>query len=40
MDVVWLTIANVLAVFTIENPVDGEGNTMEAREEYTTGLFR
>lgn len=40
MDVVWLTIANVLAAFTIENPVDEKGNVVKAKEEYTTGTFR
>lgn len=40
MDVVWLTVANVLAAFTIENPVDEKGNVVKAKEEYTTGTFR
>ena len=39
-DVLWCTIANILATFTIEKRVDGQGNVIEPKEEYTGGLFR
>ncbi|KIP02696.1 hypothetical protein PHLGIDRAFT_78753 [Phlebiopsis gigantea 11061_1 CR5-6] len=39
MDIMWLTVANVLAVFEINESVDAFGRVVKAREEYTTGLF-
>ena len=38
--VLWLTVANVLAVFALEEPCDAAGRPVKAREEYTTGMFR
>lgn len=40
MDIMWLTVANVLAVFEVNESVDAFGRVVKAREEYTTGLFR
>lgn len=38
--VLWLTVANVLAVFAVEEPLDAAGQSVKAREDYTTGMFR
>ena len=38
--VLWLTIANVLAVFRLEEPIDNSGRVIKAKEDYTTGMFR
>ena len=38
--VLWLTIANVLSVFHIEEPLDAQGRVIKAKEDYTTGMFR
>lgn len=40
LDIFWLTIANILAAFVIEKPIDEHGNIVEPKEEFTTGLFR
>ncbi|KIP04523.1 hypothetical protein PHLGIDRAFT_120630 [Phlebiopsis gigantea 11061_1 CR5-6] len=37
--VLWLTVANVLAVFAVEEPLDAAGRSVKAREDYTTGMF-
>ena len=39
-DVVWLTMANILATFAIINPPDKNGNVIEPTMEYTSGVFR
>jgi len=39
LDVAWLAMANILAVFSVEKPVDELGNVVEPSGEYTTGLF-
>lgn len=40
LDVGWLTMANILAAFSLEKPLDKDGNVVEPSGEYTTGLFR
>lgn len=40
LEVLWLTIANILAAFTIEKQVDEQGNVIEPKEEFTSGFFR
>ena len=39
-DMLFLTMASILAVFNIEKPTDDYGNTIEVTEEFTSGLFR
>ncbi|EKM49140.1 uncharacterized protein PHACADRAFT_265797 [Phanerochaete carnosa HHB-10118-sp] len=39
LDLAWLAAANILAVFSIEKPIDELGNVVEPSGEYTTGLF-
>ena len=39
-DIMWLAIANMLAVFEINESVDASGRVIKAKEEYTKGLFR
>ena len=39
-DVLWLTIANILAAFKIEKSIDEHGCVVEPREDFTSGLFR
>lgn len=39
-DVMWLTIASLLAAFTIEKPTDESGKAVEPSGEYTSGLTR
>jgi len=39
LDFVWLAMANLVAVFSIEKPVDELGNVIEPSGEYMTGLF-
>lgn len=40
MDMLWLTAANILAVFTIEKPVDENGQIIEPNGEFTSGMIR
>ncbi|EKM51686.1 uncharacterized protein PHACADRAFT_102181, partial [Phanerochaete carnosa HHB-10118-sp] len=40
LDFMWLAMANILAVFSIQKPVDELGNVIEPSGVYTTGLFR
>ncbi|EKM51548.1 uncharacterized protein PHACADRAFT_176971 [Phanerochaete carnosa HHB-10118-sp] len=40
LDVVWLAMANMLAVFSIEKPMDEQGNVIEPTGEYMTGSFK
>ena len=40
MDVIWLTIANVLHFFTIEKAVDDEGRVIEPSVKYSDGMLR
>ncbi|KAJ4485419.1 cytochrome P450 2 Le.CYP2 [Lentinula aciculospora] len=37
---VWLTIASVLATFTLSKAKDGKGNEIDIPEEYTSHMFR
>ena len=39
-DILFLVIANILAVFTIEKPVDQFGHTVEPRIEFSEGSLR
>ncbi|EKM48702.1 uncharacterized protein PHACADRAFT_202500 [Phanerochaete carnosa HHB-10118-sp] len=38
LDVVWLTVANVLSAFKIEKPFDEMGNVVEPSGEFTSGI--
>lgn len=40
LDVLWLSIANILATFKIEKALDERGNVIEPKDEWTTGMFR
>ena len=40
MDILWLTVANVLSTFVIEKSIDEQENVVEPKDEFTTGLFR
>ena len=40
IDVVFLTIASILATFNIEKATDDQGNVHEPKAEYSPGLFR
>lgn len=37
-DLLWLTIANVLAAYVIEKTIDEHGDIIEPKDEFTTGL--
>ncbi|EKM51547.1 uncharacterized protein PHACADRAFT_212190 [Phanerochaete carnosa HHB-10118-sp] len=39
LDVIWLAMANILAAFSVEKPVDERGNVIEPTGEYLTGTF-
>ena len=39
-DVLFLAMANTLAVFTIEKPLDERGSHIEPKEKFTGGLLR
>jgi len=39
LDLVWLAMANILAVFSIEKPIDEQGNVVEPSGEYMPGFF-
>ena len=39
-DILWLTVANILATFTIEKPIDEGGRDKEPSLAYTSGIFR
>ncbi|KIP08000.1 hypothetical protein PHLGIDRAFT_105055 [Phlebiopsis gigantea 11061_1 CR5-6] len=39
LDTIWLAIANVLAAFTIEKPLDEAGNVIEPSGEFVSSLF-
>ena len=40
LDVLWLTIANILATFSIEKAVDDDGNVIEPVDEFVSGFGR
>ena len=40
LDTIWLAIANVLAAFSLEKPLDEDGNIIEPSGEFVSGLFR
>lgn len=40
LDTIWIVAASVLSVYVIMKPVDGGGQEVEPRVEYTSGLFR
>lgn len=39
-DSVWITVASILAAFTISKAKDGRGQPIEITEEYEQGLVR
>lgn len=39
-DALWCISANILAVFSVEKPLDEHGNVMEPSAKYTSGLVR
>ena len=40
MDAAWIAIAHMLAVFSIEKPLDDSGNAIEPSGKYSSGSFR
>lgn len=40
LDMLWLSIASILAVFNVEKSVDESGNVVEPSGEHTSGLVR
>ena len=39
-DILWLSVASILATFSIEKPLDEAGNIKEPSLTYTSGIFR
>jgi hypothetical protein len=39
MDTMWIAMAHILAVFTIEKPIDESGNIIEPSGEYIPGFL-
>lgn len=40
LDVIWLTVASVLATFDISEPADSNASTIRLKPDYTSSLIR
>ena len=40
MDILWLSVANILSAFTIEKSIDENGHVKEPSLIYSSGMFR
>lgn len=40
LDMVWLTVASILSVYDISEPLNKDGSVIQLKPEYTSGLIR